>query len=581
MMNTTTRIMMTFGLLLALLGCSDKKPGAPPPAPAPAPEPSPPEPAGATPTAAVPGAGLGTTEQVPVASSLSPEQAQALLSAAASEGQKPTADCTKIMEAVNAAAALVGPSTPENQQAFLHAAVCAERGKRYPLMLWAAAALAKANPETLKLAIIPRAFMHLDRPKEALAALKEIDKRYPEEPGVLFAGMLLANDQNRWDMVLKLADKTVDKLAASQFKSVAWEAEVLRAKALLTTARWPEVEASLAAARSLGAPPPVLEMIAKKLIPVRQNLVYVDPDVPERIYLGTYHLYGKAERVGEMFTVEIANLTGADQSMKVEIEIPGITDRTTRTVNVLQGGHERVALTPPLATDFQPAAQQAERNAQVSLRVTLADGKIVFDETIKTRLYPRDQLPLADNAFIPAWITPQAPAVEALLSAAKKRAPAQALPGKLAPTLPQVKALYDELKARGMSYVLVTNFGVDDFQHTRLPADTIASTNALCLDGTVLFAALAEKLGLRPVLVRVPGHIFFGWRAEPADKAPPGHIFFLETTMVGTHEFEEAFEAGRVQFDQQIDLGGFKTGQASTIDVLELRGLGITPQPWG
>src|SRR5690606_23575367 len=133
--------------------------------------------------------------------------------------------------------------------------------------------------------------------------------------------------------------------------------------------------------------------------------------------------------------------------------------------------------TPPLTASFNPGKLQAERIAQVNVRVTLTGvgdsgtgSRVVFDESIGTKLFPRDQLPLATNKFIPAWITPQAPAIEELLAAAKKRAPKSTLPGALGPTLPQMRALYDELKARGMSYVLVTNFGLDAAQHTRLPA---------------------------------------------------------------------------------------------------------------
>lgn len=529
---------------------------------------------GATPTRA----GIGGGEDVKPR--IDPARAQQMLAAAAAEGKKPDGDCNRIIEAVNTAAAAAGPTTPEGQQAFLFAAICAEKLGNYPVMLWAAAALARTNPESLKLGIIPRALMKLDQPERALAALREINAKYPNAPGVLFAAMLLAKDQNAWGKVLELATPTITALAKSEFKSVAWEAEAMRARALLTTARWKEFGASLERAQKLGAPPQLLEKLGQRLIPVKKSGIYVDPDIPDDIYLGTYHLHGSAKSVGHMFTLEIANLTGEDQSLKVELEIPGVTDRVTKTVNLLAGGHEQVKVTPPLIAGFKPASQQAERMAHVQVRVS-RDGAPVFDESIDTRLFPRDQLPLRNVELIPAWVTPQAPEVEALLTAAKKRAPGGNLGGSYEPTLAQMKALYDELKARGMSYVLVTNFGLDNSQHVRLPADTIKSTNALCLDGTVLFATLAEKLGLRPVMVRVPGHIFFGWHAEAADKAPPGTIFFLETTMVGSQPFETAVRAGQAQFMQQKKIGGFESGQAGLIDVIELRKAGITPQPWG
>jgi len=515
---------------------------------------------------------------------LTKEQAQALLTRSAAEATKGAkANCAKIMQAVNTAAALVGPTSETNQQAFLAAAICAERNKKYQLMFWAARALAKTKPETLKLGIIPRALMHLKRPKQAIKALQAIDKRYPNAPGVLFAAMLLAKDQKNWKMAKKLAKPTVTALMQSQYKSVAWEATLIYARALLSTGDFKGTEQALAAAGKMGAPPAVIKYVQKKLIPVRKTKIYVDADIPKKIYLGTYHLHGKAKSVGDMFVVHITNLTGEDQSMKAEIEIPGTTDKVVKTVNMLKNSTETIRVTPPLKSTFNPAKLQAERNTQVNVKLTLTGDtpKVVFDESIQTKVYPRDQLPLHTNTFIPAWITPQTPEIEALLTSAKKRTKGKAMAGSLAPTMPQMRALYDELKARGMSYVLVTNFGLEAAQHTRLPADTIKSTNALCLDGTVLFAAVAEKLGLRPILVRVPGHIFFGWHATKADKAPPGTVYFLETTMVGTHTFDQAIKAGQFQFQRQKRMGGFKTGQSSIIDVIQLRGVGITPQPWG
>ena len=72
-------------------------------------------------------------------------------------------------------------------------------------------------------------------------------------------------------------------------------------------------------------------------------------------------------------------------------------------------------------------------------------------------------------------------AIEAFLTAAKKRLPRGiAFAGEQQPTRPQVKALWEELRARGFSYVNDPRVFIPAgwAQRTRLPADVLRSTNA-------------------------------------------------------------------------------------------------------
>src|SRR5271169_6769458 len=107
--------------------------------------------------------------------------------------------------------------------------------------------------------------------------------------------------------------------------------------------------------------------------------------------------------------------------------------------------------------------------------------------------------------------------------------------------MPQVKALWDELRERGFKFVRDPTIDSETKRahEVRLPADVIASSGGHALEGSVLFAALLEAIGLDVVVVRVPGHAFVGWlpskedRATPetmkvAVKSPAGSAFFLE-----------------------------------------------------
>jgi hypothetical protein len=67
--------------------------------------------------------------------------------------------------------------------------------------------------------------------------------------------------------------------------------------------------------------------------------------------------------------------------------------------------------------------------------------------------------------------------------------------------------------------------------------------SANCLDGTVLLASVLEAASLNPALVLVPGHAFLAWETQDGN----GEWDYLETTMIGTHDFAAARAAGRAE----------------------------------
>jgi len=512
-------------------------------------------------------------------------QAEAQLGAASAEARKPNRDCKLVLQQVFTALSFVEAPTPTVREALYAAARCSEATNNANAMLRAGALLARLDPQTEKHAFVPRAYMGLGKLKEAAETLVAANRRFPNQPEILFTGASVAVAGKAWPAALKGADATVRAVRASkdpEIKPLGYRAQILKATAHVMSGDLAGAEKDIAAAQIDGAPAPVIDGLKRSLVPMKLTKLGVSPRVPDAVYLGTYHLFGKAE-IGDLFSVTLSNLAPKDQVYKVEMEIPGVTDKVSKTVTLLKGKSDEIRLTPPFKADFTPASQRAERGAHIAIKITQVDtDKVVFDQTYATKIFPRDQVPAAlyDWDVVGAWITPQAHIVEEFMKDAKKRHPKRTLSGSFDPTIEQVKALYEELKARGMSYVLVTNFGAGAAQHVRLPAESIKSTNALCIDGAVLFATLLEKLGLKPLIVLVPGHAFVGWKAEAADRQAPGTNYFLETTMVGTASFDDAMAAANEQVMRAKKLGHFETGTARVLDVLALRQRGITPQPW-
>lgn len=104
----------------------------------------------------------------------------------------------------------------------------------------------------------------------------------------------------------------------------------------------------------------------------------------------------------------------------------------------------------------------------------------------------------------------------------------------------QVAALWRVLHDRGFQYSSITdNSGYNDaqglFSQTVRTFDNSLKTNqANCVDGTVVFASILKRIGLRPIMVTVPGHCFLGYYTSDTTTTD---IHFLETTMLSDNTY--------------------------------------------
>ena len=361
-------------------------------------------------------------------------------------------------------------------------------------------------------------------------------------------------------------------------------------------ADWTSLEAAAAASpkstpEKVAGLKRVLDEMRKKAAEGRATGLIWDTVVQPKIALGVYHLFG-FEKTGAPAEIRFYNLGDKPRLLRVEAQIPGVTEAAVRSVTLLSGAQREVVfLVPQLATSFSPASIRSERPAQLHLKINEGD-KVLYEDTLSISLLPRDSLPLfrevgADITkmtpeYIGAWVTPNSRAVDGFLTAAKQRHPKKMFVGEQADTVSQVKAIYDELKARGVTYVMDPTVNTDlvKVQRTRLPSEVLESTNAQCLEGTILFATMLEAIGLRPIIVLVPGHAFVGWHATSADGVKPGaDRLFLETTMVGNAPFEAAVKTAMSRAAGELKSGNVDRGTSQLIELSALRQGGIKPQP--
>jgi hypothetical protein len=111
-------------------------------------------------------------------------------------------------------------------------------------------------------------------------------------------------------------------------------------------------------------------------------------------------------------------------------------------------------------------------------------------------------------------------------------------------TLKQVFAVWSALQKRGVQYsnTTATPGGSDvvQSQYVRFVDQSLANTQANCVDGSVLLASLLRKISIEPFLVTVPGHMYVGFYLG----AGKSQFVGLETTILGLPDVADEKKPG-------------------------------------
>jgi hypothetical protein len=507
------------------------------------------------------------------------------------------ADCRKVIAGLTTG--LPDEVSAASEPAFLALAECAQRERRWSLLKQAVVRITRFDPAFDHPAMLPAAEIGTGEYIRAQSTLANLLPKYPKDPELVFQKAVIPCRQVQWLPCLAAMDDAI-KLARSlpagePSRRLEASAGVRRADALLHTGKVDEAEAALAAADKLGAAKDDVAALKRKLAAAKAAKVVVDAFHQSEIPLGVYHLYGKAKDAGVPAQIALTNIGTKDRELRVDAEIVGLTKVFSNTVTVLKGLAEIVPVVPPLAAGGDAGATRAETTAPLHVKITAIDPppageKVVYESSDPVVILPREALVLSVRVdegavkplddYVGAWVTPTAPPVAALVDAAKRRAPKVTFAGPQAPSVPQVGAIYDELAARGASFVMDAAVAGDSGQPqtTRLPAPVLATNAGSAVEGAIVFASAIEALGLEAFIVRVPGHAFVGWHSAK-DNVPDGNRQYLETTMVHTASFADAMKYARAEFDAQTGRHQFEQGVSRIVEIRTLRGKGFAPQP--
>lgn len=101
----------------------------------------------------------------------------------------------------------------------------------------------------------------------------------------------------------------------------------------------------------------------------------------------------------------------------------------------------------------------------------------------------------------------------------------------------QIESVFYTLRNKGTKYSNITN--TSNFnsnissQYIRFSDEVINNSQANCADGTVFFCSVLKKIGIHPVMIIVPEHVYLGYYLDEEKT----QLNILETTLVGNYNY--------------------------------------------
>lgn len=252
--------------------------------------------------------------------------------------------------------------------------------------------------------------------------------------------------------------------------------------------------------------------------------------------------------------------------------LPGFgTGRTEVKVDEIGPG-EQIKLRLPLVLNRERLRTHDDNSTtQLRLELDYRLGDMTFrDEVWKpVTIYHRNAMTWSEPEQIASFVTATQDAVQQTARSLVRSVEGN---GPLARPI----ALFEGLRDLRYTPDPVNPYAAETVDYVQFPAQTLSRRSGDCDDLAVLFAALAEAVGLRALLVTTPGHIFV---ALPTDlPAPPGpaglwseggrlmvyggrYFVPLETTAMA-EGFEKAWQRGA-----RLVAGASQTRKLGFVDV--------------
>ena len=313
------------------------------------------------------------------------------------------------------------------------------------------------------------------------------------------------------------------------------------------------------------------------------NLQMMNFYAKDRIVTASYKTYGLGKGIAKFMAAQwigkavFKNVgTGVLKDLKVRFKVTGYSEwspwQTTREVFP----NQTVVLTYYPVLNSSVASLQADSPADVICQYTYGDHS--FDESQRVRLLGKNSFifsyllagerfgtweeEYANAPFLSAWVSRNDPVINMFSAFANKAAGGIGAGGSDNAAQQVLAKCYDLMVVNDITYqhphYLQDNsisFDPRNVQNIKFPRDVLRDHSGTCVDLAILYASMANAIGLKAYLMLIPGHCF------PIVELPTGAHFPVETTMVmgglrfGVGSFDDAYRVGRKAYDKALQDG--------------------------
>ncbi|MBC8042355.1 MAG: hypothetical protein IAF08_02810, partial [Rhizobacter sp.] len=364
---------------------------------------------------------------------MSAEQANKIIDEALAMTKKPGFDGDQIIGMLTTALPVASPKvTPQSEPAYDVLARLSLKEKYWQTLLQSSAMILKSNPNYRRPALFPRALVGLGDYKLATEVIADFKKKYPKDAELIATEAVMYRQQQKWPETLKLADETLKLAEVDEPSQKNFNLEIghyLKADALTHLGKLPEASKEYDAIEKINPKAAYLTRYRKRSASIGISKLIVERVIQNPVPLGTYHLYSEKGGVGSLVQLKLYNIEPKDRQLRIEVELPGLTEKATKTVTMLKNTREDVRLVPPLKLGFDLSTMRAERTVQMTIKIIEMDAKgerTIYDDSKSLTILPRDFLPLFRQVseegdirrtpeYIGAWVTSNATAVDKFL----------------------------------------------------------------------------------------------------------------------------------------------------------------------
>ncbi len=238
--------------------------------------------------------------------------------------------------------------------------------------------------------------------------------------------------------------------------------------------------------------------------------------------------------------------TAPNTKVHVEIQVEGFSEVSTSDVT-LDEASQQYTVAPLIRWNFERLAN-LNQSVPATVVYKVSINGMEGHETRSVRVRSVNDVPFALvtpegkpkdlSVLFAAYVNESHPFVQSVLQEALNYRAVNSFSGyQSGPdgVRLQVFALWNVLQRRGLHYSSITTASASSptghvySQAVRFIDQSVRTQQANCVDGAVLFASLLYKIGIQPILVLKPGHMFVGYYLDADHK----QFEFLETTLLG------------------------------------------------